>query len=79
MENLRPHYALTCRRWVERLLANEQACRSLVGSVIHRTWVLYLAVSALNFEAGLSDVHQVLLAKRSSPHARRWTRAYLYR
>ena len=78
VENLRPHYARTCRLWVERLLAHEEACRRLVGGVIHRTWVLYLAASALNFEAGVTEVHQVLLAKRSSPAATRWTRAYMY-
>ncbi len=78
VEDLRPHYARTCRAWVERLLAHEQACRKLVGGAIHRTWVLYLAASALNFEAGLTEIHQVLLAKRSSPGPRRWTRAYMY-
>jgi cyclopropane-fatty-acyl-phospholipid synthase len=64
--------------WVERLLAHEQACRSIVGGQIYRTWVLYLAASALSFEAGLTDIHQVLLANGSSPGARHWTRAYLY-
>jgi cyclopropane-fatty-acyl-phospholipid synthase len=78
VENLRLHYARTCRMWVERLLTHEQACRSVVGGPVYRTWVLYLAASALSFEAGLTDVHQVLLAKRSSPNARHWTRAYLY-
>jgi cyclopropane-fatty-acyl-phospholipid synthase len=78
VENLRPHYARTCRIWVERLLAREEACRRLVGAAVHRTWVLFLAASALNFEAGLTDVQQVLLAKRSSPGSRRWTREYMY-
>lgn len=78
VEDLRPHYARTCRMWVERLMAHEEACRELVGSAIHRTWALFLAASALNFEAGVMEVHQVLLAKRSSPSSRHWTRAYLY-
>jgi len=78
VENLRLHYARTCRMWVERLLAHEQTCRALVGGPIYRTWVLYLAASSLSFEAGLTDIHQVLLAKRSSPGARHWTREYLY-
>ena len=79
VENLRPHYARTCRMWVERLLTHKEACLRLVGGEVHRTWVLYLAASALNFEASLTEVHQTLLAKRSSPHARRWTRAHFYR
>jgi cyclopropane-fatty-acyl-phospholipid synthase len=78
VENLRPHYARTCRAWVERLQACEEACRKLVGRAIHRTWVLYLAVSALNFEAGLAEIHQVLLADRSNPQPRRWSRRYMY-
>jgi cyclopropane-fatty-acyl-phospholipid synthase len=78
VENLRPHYARTCRAWVERLRENEAACTRLVGRACYRTWVLYLAVSALNFESGLTDVHQVLLAKRSSPRARHWSRRYIY-
>jgi len=78
VENLRMHYARTCRLWVERLLAREAACRALVGSLIYRTWILYLAASALSFEDGLTDVCQILLAKRSSPPPRQWTRAHLY-
>jgi cyclopropane-fatty-acyl-phospholipid synthase len=77
VENLRPHYARTCRVWVERLLAHENTCRKLVGRVIHRTCVLYLAASALSFESGQTEVHQVLLAKRSR-QARHWTRRYMY-
>jgi len=78
VENLRPHYARTCRCWVERLMAREEECRKLVGLAIYRTWLLYLAMSALNFESGLTEVHQVLLAKRSSPQPRHWTRRYMY-
>jgi cyclopropane-fatty-acyl-phospholipid synthase len=78
VENLRLHYARTCRLWVERLIAREAACRALVGGLIHRTWILYLAASALSFEDGLTDVCQVLLTKRSSPPPRQWTRAHLY-
>lgn len=78
VENLRPHYARTCRAWVERLMAHEDPCTKLVGRARYRTWVLYLAVSALNFEAGLTEIHQVLLAKRSSPQARRWSRRHMY-
>ena len=76
--NLRPHYARTCRAWVERLLASEETCRKLVGRAIHRTWLLYLAVSTLDFEAGLTEIHQVLLADRSTPQARRLSRRYMY-
>ncbi len=77
VENLRPHYARTCRLWVERLLSHEELCTELVGAATFRTWVLYLAVSSLNFEAGLTDVFQVLLMKRGAA-PRHWTRRYIY-
>jgi hypothetical protein len=32
----------------------------------------------VNFQLGLTEVHQVLLAKRSSPQTRHWTRQYMY-
>ncbi len=77
VENLRPHYARTCRLWVERLLSHEELCTELVGAATFRTWVLYLAVSSLNFEAGLTDVFQGLLMKRGAA-PRHWTRRYIY-
>lgn len=78
VENLRPHYALTCRRWVRGLLQNEEPCLRTVGVERYRTWLLYLAASALNFEDGQTDVHQVLMAKREQPHESRLTREYMY-
>jgi len=79
VENLRPHYALTCRAWVRNLQANEETCLRLVGPETYRTWLLFLAASALAFEDGLTDVYQVLLAKRAHPGGRRLTREYMYR
>jgi cyclopropane-fatty-acyl-phospholipid synthase len=65
MEELRMHYARTCRAWVERLRANENACQQLVGATTYRTWLLYLAVSSVNFEAALTGAAQVTFLKRS--------------
>ncbi len=64
VEEFRNHYALTCRCWVERLRANEQACQKLVGAASYRTWLLYLAASAVNFEAGVTGAAQVTFLKR---------------
>lgn len=77
IENIRPSYALTCRAWVERLQANADACRKLVDDETYRTWLLYLAGSALNFEEGWMDVQQLVLCRRDS-HARPLTRAYMF-
>jgi len=76
VEDLRPHYALTCRAWVERLQRNAAACLNAVERETYRTWLVYLAGSAASFEDGLTSVCQLLLAKRNSP-ARRLTRDYM--
>jgi cyclopropane-fatty-acyl-phospholipid synthase len=76
VEDLRPHYALTCRAWVERLQRNAAGCLDTADRETYRTWLLYLAGSAASFEDGLTSVSQLLLAKRSNP-ARRLTRDYM--
>jgi len=78
VENLRPHYAMTCRAWVRRLLRNADACVLYAGRETHRTWVLYLAACAVQFEMGQTDVYQTLFAKRSSLLPRRLSRDYMY-
>jgi len=79
VENLRPHYALTCREWVRRLQQNPAACLGCVGNVRYRTWLLYLAASAYSFERGQTDVYQVLMAKRASRQRTHLTRDYIYK
>jgi cyclopropane-fatty-acyl-phospholipid synthase len=78
VENLRPHYALTCAAWVIRLQQHRNTCLSLVDAETYRTWLLYLASAAVSFERARTDVYQVLLAKRTAPVRRRLTRAYMY-
>jgi cyclopropane-fatty-acyl-phospholipid synthase len=78
LENLRPHYALTCRAWVARLQANREACLALVDQKTYRTWLLYLAASACGFSQGTTDVYQILMAKRSPAQARHLTRRYMF-
>ncbi|MCU0244996.1 MAG: cyclopropane-fatty-acyl-phospholipid synthase family protein [Bryobacter sp.] len=78
VENLRPHYARTCEEWVLRLQANHDDCLLVVPESTWRTWVLYLAGSAIHFQRGALEVHQVLLARRGEPSPAHWTRDYLY-
>ena len=78
VENLRPHYALTCRAWVNRLGQNESACLRVVDSETYRTWRLYLSASSISFDHGHSDVHQLLLARRAHSGSRRLGREYMY-
>lgn len=63
VENLREHYALTLRQWVQRLEARQAEAVGLAGEEIFRIWRLYMAASAFGFENGRINVNQTLLAK----------------
>src|SRR5271157_1837012 len=77
VENLRPHYARTCRLWQERLATNREAALRVADEPTFRAWRLWLAACSLSFEEGYSSVYQVLIAKRGSAR-RRLTREYIY-
>ena len=79
VENLRRHYVLTCRAWVERLVGNQNACLKVVDEETWRTWKLYLAGCTVAFEDGDMGLHQVLLSKRGDSQATPMTRDYMYR
>src|SRR5207244_147780 len=51
VEGLREHYALTLRQWVRNLEAAWPQAVAEVGAGRARVWRLYMAASALNFEA----------------------------
>jgi cyclopropane-fatty-acyl-phospholipid synthase len=77
VENLRTHYALTCRAWVDGLRRNEAECVRLAGREKYRSWLLLLAGASLTFEQGETDLCQVLLAKRNHPQPRKLTRDHM--
>jgi cyclopropane-fatty-acyl-phospholipid synthase len=62
-ENLREHYALTLRAWVDNLERSYDEAVALVGPGRARVWHLYLAGSALAFESGGNRIHQTLAVK----------------
>jgi cyclopropane-fatty-acyl-phospholipid synthase len=66
LESLREHYALTLRAWVGNLEANWDAAVAEVGLARARIWRLYMAGSAVNFEVGSSQIHQVLATRTDS-------------
>lgn len=66
LEALRRHYALTLRHWVQRLEAQEVAAKALVSAKAYRTWRLYMAACALDFEEGGTGVYQILASRRGA-------------
>ena len=71
VESLRERYALTLRQWVAANLERrwEEAAR-LTSPARARIWRLYMAGSALAFEANRIGVNQVL-ATKTGPHGAR--------
>ncbi len=63
VEALRQHYALTLRAWVRRLETNWDEAVRLTSLGRARIWRLYMASSALGFEAGLTGVNQILVQR----------------
>ncbi len=60
VESIREHYALTLRRWVDRLEADWTRAVKLTGPGRARVWRLYMAACALAFERNRIGVNQVL-------------------
>lgn len=80
VENLREHYALTLRHWVNRLETRRTEAIRAAGEVTYRTWRMYMSASAHGFESGNINVNQTLLAKmtRGGKSSVPLTRADLY-
>jgi cyclopropane-fatty-acyl-phospholipid synthase len=60
VESLREHYAKTLRAWVANLEANWDAAVAAADVARARIWRLYMAGSAVGFDVGDINVHQVL-------------------
>jgi cyclopropane-fatty-acyl-phospholipid synthase len=65
VESLREHYARTLRAWVANLEENWAAAVRLASAGRARVWRMYMAGSAVSFEAGRIGVNQVLAVR---PH-----------
>ena len=63
VESLREHYAKTLRAWVDNLQSHWDEAVALAGAPRARIWKLYMAGSAINFEANRTQIHQVLAVK----------------
>jgi len=60
VESLREHYARTLRDWIANLEGDWDRAVELAGPARARIWRLYMAGSAVGFEDGGLNVHQVL-------------------
>ena len=79
VESLRPHYAMTLRRWVARLEQHHDDALKHVDESTYRCWRLYMAACALEFESGEIGVYQLLASKRTAGIAALpLTRRHLY-
>ena len=60
VESLREHYARTLREWVHNLESSWDRAAAIVGDGRARVWRLYMAGSAVGFDDGGVNLHQVL-------------------
>ncbi|MFO1093081.1 MAG: cyclopropane-fatty-acyl-phospholipid synthase family protein [Planctomycetaceae bacterium] len=77
VENLRLHYACTCRDWWSRFEERLEEVRDMFDDRFVRMWRLYLGTSMVSFECGTLQLFQILFApglNNSIP----WTRAHQY-
>ncbi|TPL16726.1 class I SAM-dependent methyltransferase [Mesorhizobium sp. B2-4-10] len=80
VENLREHYARTCRLWAERLHARFDEAIAEVGEAKARLWLLYLAGCSIAFDRASAQIFQTVATKRTrGPSGLPPTRADLYR
>lgn len=77
VENLRMHYARTCRDWLERVDGSAAKIRQMFGEDFLRMWRMYLAASISAFETGWLQLFQVLFLPGEN-HEIPATRAYMY-
>jgi cyclopropane-fatty-acyl-phospholipid synthase len=70
VENLREHYNLTLRRWVEGLRRNADSLLQQVSKTTYRIWLLYMAGSAAAFRRGDIGVYQVLFSRPDRGNSR---------
>jgi cyclopropane-fatty-acyl-phospholipid synthase len=78
VENLRLHYARTCRHWLERYEAVSDKVRTMFSDESFvRMWRLYLSGSIAAFNTGSLQLFQVLFTKQEN-NAIPLTREYMY-
>lgn len=77
VENLRPHYAQTCKAWLSRFETAADQVATMFDEHFVRLWRLYLAASAAAFLSGDLQLFQVVFS-RPTNNTVPWTRADWY-
>ncbi|MFK7818609.1 MAG: class I SAM-dependent methyltransferase [Planctomycetaceae bacterium] len=66
VEGWRDHYALTCRRWCQRLEQNRDEAIRQIGAERYRMWVLYLAGVTFALGDGSARIYQTVATRHKS-------------
>jgi cyclopropane-fatty-acyl-phospholipid synthase len=66
VENLRPHYAMTLRHWLQRFDRASPHVQEMFDESFVRAWRLYLAGSLTAFTTGWMELFQVVIARGGS-------------
>ncbi|HEY0906436.1 MAG TPA: class I SAM-dependent methyltransferase, partial [Methylophilus sp.] len=64
IEGLRQHYVKTLRQWLTGLESHHHAITARVSERTYRLWRLYMTASALQFEQGVTGMHQILATRQ---------------
>ena len=64
VEGLRRHQALTLHRWVENMEHHHSQMAALAGEATYRLWRLCMSACAIQFEQGMTGMHQMLATRR---------------
>ena len=70
VENLRLHYARTCKQWYEKFEENAEKIKKLVGERTYRVYRIWLVCSANAFFCNSLGLYQVLAQKYEMKYGR---------
>ncbi len=77
VENLRLHYARTCKEWLHNFEVVSDTVREMYNEEFVRAWRLYLAGSATAFQSGTLQLYQIVFAPGGNNDVP-WSRDYQY-
>lgn len=66
VEGWRDHYALTCKKWCQRLYENREEAIRLIGNEKYRLWLAYLGLVSFPFQDGSMCLFQTVATKHAS-------------